>query len=524
MADSDNAASYGQNHHDSYRRRRIRYEEDDDLDDSNYSQARSKNRRRESPIDRISALPDCLLLHILSFLPIEDAIRTDVLSKRWQYVWTYLPSLLFCFDDSVNPCDRCVNGDFVEFVDKTLILCNGSTVKKIGVDFYYHDRFVSNVNVWTRFAARNDTEELRLKLPTYNEDWNELAAYVLPQHLYTNSSFRELSFSWCRVMPKAAVNWKSLNKLSIGFVKLSDDAIQKILVGSPVLEILELYHFCGVNRLHGINASVKKLILREVWNLDRGEACDFDRRNEDLMNLELEILMPNLQSLEILGGFELRYCRLVDATSLVEATLNFNLRRRESDKLDDYERHINTLRELLESLENVKNITLGTWAIQVLSIMEAKSLPSPLLKCERLMLDTGYSKLELPGIVNLLESSNSLETLVITMSSCNCQYFRDTLTKVWNLYKSLYGTSPKRTCKGLKMYLKKVEFSGLRQYQLDYIFPLAQSLLMIARVLQKMVITMRGEGSDIPKEVFQAAQKLLSFPRSSSDAIVMFYA
>ncbi|WMV13841.1 hypothetical protein MTR67_007226, partial [Solanum verrucosum] len=39
-------------------------------------------------IDRISQLPDALIVQILSQLSITDAFRTTILCKHWQYVWT----------------------------------------------------------------------------------------------------------------------------------------------------------------------------------------------------------------------------------------------------------------------------------------------------------------------------------------------------------------------------------------------------------------------------------------------------
>ncbi|KAL7260471.1 hypothetical protein ACSBR1_006188 [Camellia fascicularis] len=68
---------------------------------------------------------------------------------------------------------------------------------------------------------------------------------------------------------------------------------------------------------------------------------------------------------------------------------------------------------LLESLVHVKNLTLGSWALKVLSIMEMKGLHSPLSKCECLTLRTCIAKSVLPGIASLLESPSHLETLVI---------------------------------------------------------------------------------------------------------------
>jgi len=37
--------------------------------------------------DRLSDLPDGVILHILSFLNTKHVVRTCVLSKRWEHLW-----------------------------------------------------------------------------------------------------------------------------------------------------------------------------------------------------------------------------------------------------------------------------------------------------------------------------------------------------------------------------------------------------------------------------------------------------
>ncbi|XP_070033854.1 F-box/LRR-repeat protein 25-like isoform X2 [Nicotiana tabacum] len=46
-------------------------------------------------MDRISGLPDGIMIAILCFLDTKTAVRTSVLSKRWKLVWTSLPVLDF---------------------------------------------------------------------------------------------------------------------------------------------------------------------------------------------------------------------------------------------------------------------------------------------------------------------------------------------------------------------------------------------------------------------------------------------
>ncbi|KAE9461802.1 hypothetical protein C3L33_06295, partial [Rhododendron williamsianum] len=242
--------------------------------------------------DFISALPESVLVHILSFLPVQDAIKTEALSKRWQFLWTYLPSLLFRQDDYLTTNEE----GFVAFVDKTLPVFSLSKLEKFGVDFFYEPRFAPNVNSWTRFAAGKGVEELYLEFDS--DDLDEDERYELPQVLYTNSSFKRLGFSLCRVIPKGNVAWNSLKKLSIGYVKLSDGVIEKILAGSPVLEVLELCNYGGFSQEesdgeHGDSEE------------DDGEHDDSeeDEVDSEHNNERLEISAPYLRSLEISGCY-----------------------------------------------------------------------------------------------------------------------------------------------------------------------------------------------------------------------------
>ncbi|KAL0741139.1 hypothetical protein Bca4012_082652 [Brassica carinata] len=46
-------------------------------------------------MDRISGLSDELLVRILTFVPTKVAVSTSLLSKRWEFVWTWVPKLEF---------------------------------------------------------------------------------------------------------------------------------------------------------------------------------------------------------------------------------------------------------------------------------------------------------------------------------------------------------------------------------------------------------------------------------------------
>ncbi|KAL7260443.1 hypothetical protein ACSBR1_006161 [Camellia fascicularis] len=180
-------------------------------------------------------------------------------------------------------------------------------------------------------------ERRQLKLRILEDDLSEDKLFVLPQELFTNSSFRELRFSMCSLMPKGVICWKLLKTLSIGYVKLNDGVIDKLLEGSPILENLELYYFYGFTRLHISKASLKILILREFWDLIDIYEGDGGIFNE-FWDFDLEISTPNLQSLEILGFSGSTNCRL---SSLVVTNLNCYLTSYVHDVNDDYKWHQN---------------------------------------------------------------------------------------------------------------------------------------------------------------------------------------
>ncbi|KAL7583739.1 putative F-box/LRR-repeat protein At3g28410 [Lactuca sativa] len=192
--------------------------------------------------DGINALPDCLLLEILSRLPsTKDAIITSTLAKRWEHVWTWVPSLIFKHSNHSfeNPNS---SSDFASLVDKTLTQCRQSKLKKFQVHTFYDIRLESQFNNWIHYAISCNVEELNLKFLGREPE------FLLDQFLFINSCFTDVRLAGCKLNPTGAISWENLRSLCISNVNLDEDLIVKILSGSPLLETLVVEYCYGHGR------------------------------------------------------------------------------------------------------------------------------------------------------------------------------------------------------------------------------------------------------------------------------------
>ncbi|GKV41277.1 hypothetical protein SLEP1_g48830 [Rubroshorea leprosula] len=485
----------------------------------------SPKRRKIPGVDRISELPDSVIHHILSFLPAEDAVKTGVLSKRWMYLWTCAPKLTFRY----NPCRPELSvRRFLRFVDKTLFFYSSNKMEKFELDldcvFAEKERnhLDSLIQKWLRFVTRCLVEELSLKF------CGSVYHYPIPQFVFNSSSLTKLSTTECYYAPNGQVCWTSLRVLTIEHAELFNDALQKILAGSPMLKYLKLYacsvitsinissssvleylevHRCGhITRIDASsNSRLEKLVLKEMRNDEYEEHNDV-----------IEILCPNLKSVEISGYWFQKICRLLNVSSLIDACLTFELEVSQFDYID-------IPKELLEKIKHVKKITLGSYCVQVLSLLEFRGLPSPLSgsSCECLTLNTELNKWYPFGLAHLLYCFPTLQKLVIDMTIISVVEESPDV-----VFPENYLERVDRTLICLLEHLKTIEITSFIPYQLEPDdLGFVSFLLGNARVLKEMVIHFGCKGSefDLGEEakLFDLTQKLLSLPRCSPHAVVL---
>ena len=178
----------------------------------------------------------------------------------------------------------------------------------------------------------------------------------MPQHLYANEFVSELDFRLCKIKPNGLVRWSSLKRLCIGYAPLRKDVVNKVLLGSPRLEFLKLHNCYQFNRLDIVSKSLKKLVI------------DCYPTEPDLGDLELEIVAPKIESLEIIGDFfSMAKFQIKNASALVEVRIDFEIPMEydNEEQKCHYKDCENVVRELFEDLHQVKKLIVGKWCLMV---------------------------------------------------------------------------------------------------------------------------------------------------------------
>lgn len=304
--------------------------------------------------DILSSLPDCVLTHILSFLPTKDAVSTCILSTRWRDLWAGVPSvdlddkLLYFHDiDFVHSYEYV---PFMDFVDRILYHRGASNMTKFRLSCVVCF-CPSRVSSWISFAIGQNVQELDLCLDLE-------IPFALPQCVFNCPSIRVLKIDMeCVLMLPQMVSLPNLKTLYLALVEFSDEeSTHKLFSSSPVLEELYLLD-CDWRRLDIVTISMPK--LRKLRFDDLLYPGSLNGVSDSIIELEA----PNLMSFSYIGNLSNEII-LLKSPLLVEASISLHI---EPERIFDAALRVI---ELLDGVQNVKILTLSNDAIESLFLAE----------------------------------------------------------------------------------------------------------------------------------------------------------
>ncbi|KAL9664485.1 hypothetical protein QQ045_019888 [Rhodiola kirilowii] len=127
-------------------------------------------------IDIISGLPDEIRERILGYLPICDAVRSSVLSRKWRYSWTRAPQLNLCLDEELETDMDFSSEEYRGWVGR-ILLSHVGPIHTFILHMTLRDRD-EDLNTWLLFLSRNGIKDLKL----LNEEF--LDFFYVPQSIF----------------------------------------------------------------------------------------------------------------------------------------------------------------------------------------------------------------------------------------------------------------------------------------------------------------------------------------------------
>ncbi|KNA11810.1 hypothetical protein SOVF_131680 [Spinacia oleracea] len=445
---------------------------------------RLKSKEEVEQTDRISDLPDHIICDVLSYLTMEEVVRTSILSSRWRYHWKGVTSIRLWGSNS-DP------NSFANFVEHVLQNCNSTNLEVFNLSCPVRID-LPRLNTWIRYVLSLNIGKLSLYV---NHRPFELPEFPLPICNLTCSSLVSVDLRSCFdiQIPDSVVCFPHLKSLDLNVIFPNNLAVlHRLLSCCPLLERLRLWCYLDDLEVLNLDISVPTLKRLDLWLQEEGYAV--------IRNYEIIINTPYLEYLSIHDN------------SLAHYVLNnlYGLRDVHIGYLTQNYGDIEPLHaiRLLELFHGIRSTDILTLHPDTLIVLEsALSYPWPTFRYVTMLIVSPSSSSAWTCLALLLQSTPNLEVLILDHDEINDLRINDELY-AWNPPESVPSCLLERLQKiGIKSFWGKEDEVEVVEYLLNH-----------CQVLELMII-----GFFSNKKDEKVAEKLLAFPRASSTCDVQVY-
>jgi len=220
---------------------------------------------REDEKDRISNLPEAVLLHVMNFMNARDVVRTCVLSKRWKNLWKQVTTLSFSSSGKILFYNK--------FVPQFLSNRDAST-SLIDLDIRaYGFKAPKLITGIVKYAARHNAKHLKI---TTEYNFRAIPNPFIPL-IFSCHSLTSLVLTTCTgvlplELPKSLLlpTLKTLHLTNVRFAAIDDHCVQPFSACSVLNTLgMEGYSFCNnadTLCITNSNLSILKISNSVVYN------------------------------------------------------------------------------------------------------------------------------------------------------------------------------------------------------------------------------------------------------------------
>jgi hypothetical protein len=289
----------------------------------------------EHKIDRLSELPEPVVEHILSFIPLKKILQLSTLSKRWQKVWTLFPIPQFnskfyesnLYEISGNEKKQKItmkSEEFNYFVERTLVSrCRQKLrINKFNLKIWIMDELDYVVaNRWIGYAIESNVKELNLGLKSYAySSQKKLDEYQVPESILRAKSIILLKLSASNLKSKSSyndINLSSLRKLILSQVDMDDQIFSSLIYGCPVLEEIEIAQCYGLKNIHLPACLPKLMAIALLYDCNGLESFEVEAPNLKKLVLNSPIVTDKwlhsvLSKHPLIESLVLKFCDMLE--------------------------------------------------------------------------------------------------------------------------------------------------------------------------------------------------------------------
>ncbi|KAK4722287.1 hypothetical protein R3W88_012520 [Solanum pinnatisectum] len=226
--------------------------------------------------DRISQLPDEVLVHILSLL------------TAWLSLWRYIDRLDF---DATKPLDKVALQPklqkrqmfkYLRWVSCTLQMCKGQRLDQFRVCFDLNKYAQHEIDKWIEYAFSRNVQRLELDLLEGGEDIrNSENCYTFPAWLLGLGDSADPSSciphsNDLQILSTVKKNFKSLKVLLFKSVNITGKVLEFFLHNCPFLETMVVHGSGTLVNLEVVGPSLKlrELDIQDCYYLNSIKICD----------------------------------------------------------------------------------------------------------------------------------------------------------------------------------------------------------------------------------------------------------